>query len=227
MPDKTGIMVATALGGGLLLWSGINNKGVLTTARDLLQGNRPAPGPAQSFNVNLGSLGGGSAGPAPGSSPSGVVNDALKYNGNRYVWGGVPGTTVGVNNGTDCSGFVNMVVGRDLGQPIPGYGAGQYRGASHGPPTGAWLIWGGVRGLSRDQLQPGDLIVWQTHMGIYIGNGQMISALDTKDGVKVTTLNGGSPTGEVPFYKRLTGLSGIAPTPSGNPPPLTGGIPIP
>lgn len=61
MTDKTGIMIATALGGGLLLWSGISNKGVLTSARDLLQGNKPVAGPNQSFGVNLGSLGGTAA----------------------------------------------------------------------------------------------------------------------------------------------------------------------
>lgn len=225
MPDKTGIMVATALGGGLLLWSGLNNKGVLTTARDLLQGNKPDPGPNQAFTLNLGSLGGGSG--AVPTTNSAVANTALKYNGNRYVWGGAPGTTIGVDNGTDCSGFANMVIGRDLGQPIPGFGAGKYKGSSHGPPTGAWLLWAGVKGISQRELQPGDLLVWQTHMGIYIGNGQMISALDTKDGVKITTLKGGSPLGEVMFPKRLTGLSGIQPTPTGGPPPLTGGIPIP
>lgn len=61
MADKTGIMIATALGGGLLLWSGISNKGVLTSARDLLQGNKPVAGATQSFSVNLGSLGGSGA----------------------------------------------------------------------------------------------------------------------------------------------------------------------
>lgn len=215
MPDKTGIMIGTALGGAVLLWSGINNKGVLSTARDLLQGTRPAPGPAQSFNVNLGSLGGsGGTSAAPGTTDSGVANDALKYNGNRYVWGGVPGTTVGHNNGTDCSGFCNMVVGRDLGQPIPGYAAGAYKGQSHGPATGAWLLWSGVSAIQQSELQAGDLLVWQTHMGIYIGNGQMISALDTKDGVKITDIKNGSPKAEVLFPKRLkTVASGSAPIP--------------
>ena len=219
MADKTGIMIATALGGGILLWSGINNKGVLTTTRDLLQGNKPTPGPQQSFNVNLGALGnaGYSTSDVPGASNSAVVSDALKYNGNRYVWGGVPGTTVGANNGTDCSGFCNMVIGRDLGQPIPGYAAGAYRGSSHGPPTGAWLLWSGVKGIDKASLVPGDLLVWQTHMGIYIGNGQMISALDTKDGVKITSIPGGSPTGEVLFPKRLLGLSGVTPAVGGTP----------
>jgi cell wall-associated NlpC family hydrolase len=115
-----------------------------------------------------------------------------------------------------------MVLGRDLGQPIPGYGAGAYSGSSHGPNTLAYLIWGGVRTIPRNQLQAGDLVVWQSHMGIALGGDQMISALDTRDGVKVTSIEGGSPTGEVLFCKRLTGLSGVTPGMGSTPPNLFG-----
>lgn len=94
MTDKTGVMIATALGGGLLLWSGISNKGVLTTARDLLQGNKPDPGPAQGFALNLGSLGGGSGGSAgatPGAqlSPSAsAAKSNAKLQAAAYGWTG-------------------------------------------------------------------------------------------------------------------------------------------
>lgn len=76
MADKTGIMIATALGGGILLWSGMSNKGVLTSARDLLQGNKPAPGPAQSFGLNLGTLGGSSSS-MPGVTAPGLVSASV------------------------------------------------------------------------------------------------------------------------------------------------------
>jgi hypothetical protein len=51
--NKTGVMIAAALGGGILLWSGLNNKGVLASARDLVQGNKPAAGGKQSFSIGL------------------------------------------------------------------------------------------------------------------------------------------------------------------------------
>ena len=201
-----GLPVAFIAGGALLAWSGIYNQTLTSALGSLLKGNAPTPGPQVQISV-----------PTSGSvttTNSAVANDALKYVGNKYVWGGAPGTTVGVDGGTDCSGFVNMVVGRDLKQAIPGYGAGAFNGSAHGPSTVSWLAWGGVSGIQQSELQAGDLVVWETHMGIALGNGQMISALDTNDGVKVTTIAGGSPTGEVLFCKRLTGLSGVTPATS-------------
>jgi hypothetical protein len=63
--SKTGIMIAAALGGAVFLWSGISNKGVLATTRDLVQGNKPAAGGKQSFSIGLngsGAVAGGTAG---------------------------------------------------------------------------------------------------------------------------------------------------------------------
>lgn len=95
MTDKTGVMIATALGGGLLLWSGISNKGVLTSARDLLQGNKPAAGPAQSFGVDLGSLGGsstasagGAGGPALNSPSVSAAKNNARLQAAAYGWTG-------------------------------------------------------------------------------------------------------------------------------------------
>ena len=76
MTDKTGIMIATALGGGILLWSGISNKGVLTTTRDLLQGNKPPAGPAQSFGINLGAAGSSAGGTSTAPAVSGSYSHA-------------------------------------------------------------------------------------------------------------------------------------------------------
>ena len=65
----------------------------------------------------------------------------------------------------------------------------------------------GVQSVSRAQLQPGDLCVWQTHMGIYVGGGQMISALDPAQGTMVTTIADGSPAAEILFCKRLRAVT--------------------
>jgi len=211
-----GIPVAIIAAGGILAWSGIYNQTLTSSLGSILTGKAPTAGPQTVTPV--------SASAAPGTTDSAVANDAMKYAGSSYVWGGAPGTQAGVDGGTDCSGFVNMVLGRDLKQPIPGYAAGAYTGSEHGPSTVSYLAWGGVSGITESQLQAGDLVVWETHMGISLGGTQMISALDTASGVKVTSIADGSPMGEVLFSKRLTGLSGVAPTPSGTTPTsYTGG----
>ncbi len=56
----------------------------------------------------------------------------------------------------------------------------------------AYYHWFKRRGLaSRSNPKPGDLVIWHkgTHMGIYIGNGEIISALNKKYGVRVHGLN--------------------------------------
>ena len=108
------------------------------------------------------------------SSPSGVttsgsaqaiVNEAYKHLGKAYVWG-----AKGPDN-FDCSGFTSYV----------------YQAV-----TGIWIggdtysqIYSG-REVSYSELQPGDLVFPHSgHVGIYIGNGQMIHAPQTGDVVKV------------------------------------------
>jgi len=99
------------------------------------------------------------------------------------------------------------VIGHDLGLAIPLYAAGTYTGADHGPPTGAWLLWGGATTIGHDAsvAQPGDLCVWQTHMGIAIGGGQMVSArsatADPPTGVGA--IAHGGPAGQQLFVRRL------------------------
>ncbi len=170
------------------------------TLRSLLSGQKPS-------GANVNPIGTPAAGtttaPASAAESSAIASDALKYDGNfPYVWGGAP-----VNGGSDCSGFVNMVCGRDLGMAIPGYAAGTYTGATHGPATVAWLAWSGCTTVSHDgnQAQPGDLAIWQTHMGIVTGPNQMISAQDPQLGTGLSVINGAIP-GELLFIRRLSGV---------------------
>ena len=202
----SGLAVAYSTIGGVVLISGVSGNTVAMTLKSLLKGKYPGKGPQNIGTPQLGvakGSGSGSGSVTPGSTSSAVANDALGYVGNKYVWGGAPGTQKSVDAGTDCSGFCNMVIGRDLGLPIPGYGPNEYSGSTHGPTTLSYLSWSGVTTIQQSQLQPGDLVVWPSHMGIWIGNSQMISALDTTDGVKVTSLADGSPTGEPLTCKRL------------------------
>jgi peptidoglycan DL-endopeptidase CwlO len=107
--------------------------------------------------------------PAPDARYGGVVGIAMQYLGTPYVWGGAsPG-------GFDCSGF-SMYVFAQIGVSLPHHAASQY---GMGTP------------VSRDQLQPGDLVFFNGlgHMGIYIGGGQFIHAPHSGDVVKISSLS--------------------------------------
>jgi cell wall-associated NlpC family hydrolase len=109
--------------------------------------------------------------PAPSNQAGGhpeAATIAMHYLGIPYVWGGsTPG-------GFDCSGLV-MYVYAQLGISLPHFAAAQY---GFGTP------------VSRDQLQPGDLVFFDglNHVGIYIGGGQMVHAPQTGDVVKISPL---------------------------------------
>jgi peptidoglycan DL-endopeptidase CwlO len=97
-----------------------------------------------------------------------VVQDARRYLGVPYVWGGTNPAT-----GLDCSGLVQRVYG-DLGIDLPRVAADQAR---QGTPV-----------ASLADARPGDLLAFGSpvdHIGIYAGNGQMIVAPKAGDVVKV------------------------------------------
>ena len=129
---------------------------------------------SNSSSSNSNSNSSNSSSSSDSSSPSGVttsgsaqaiVNEAYKHLGKAYVWG-----AKGPDN-FDCSGFTSYV----------------YQAV-----TGIWIggdtysqIYSG-REVSYSELQPGDLVFPHSgHVGIYIGNGQMIHAPQTGDVVKV------------------------------------------
>lgn len=95
-----------------------------------------------------------------GSAASSAVAIAQKYLGVPYLWGGAS------PSGFDCSGLT-LYVFAQLGISLPHSAALQYNYGTH---------------VSRDQLQPGDLVfagfsaAGIHHVGIYVGGGQMISA---------------------------------------------------
>lgn len=145
--------------------------------------------------------------------PSGtaIVQDALTYQGSAYVFGGAPGTAKGRDAGTDCSGFINMLLGRDLHMAIPGYAAGAYTGASHGPVVLSYAGWGGATTLPPGTPPSGgDLCVWPGagalgHIGLATDSTHMISALDPEHGVIVTPIAGNGPAGAKLIYRRING----------------------
>jgi len=94
----------------------------------------------------------------------------MQYLGVPYVWGGAS------PSGFDCSGFT-MYVYAQIGVSLPHYTGAQYAM--------------GV-GVSRSQLQPGDLVFFDGlgHEGLYIGNNQFIHAPHTGDVVKISSITG-------------------------------------
>lgn len=144
---------------------------------------------------------------------TGIAQDALKYVGHGYTFGGVPS-----NNQWDCSSFVNMVVGMDLGMAIPGYNAGQYKGTTHGPVVMDWATWTGATTVSSPQQD--DLCIWAGfgalgHIGIATDPQHMVSALNTQYGTVQTPIAGNGPAGVPVIYRRLVDTSGNASTSAG------------
>ena len=116
------------------------------------------------------SKGGKSSGGASVSGGSGagssVAGYALQFVGNPYVYGGSS-----LTNGTDCSGFV-MSVYAHFGVGLP-HSSGAQRGCGYD-----------VGGLGN--AQPGDIVCYSGHVGIYIGGGQIVHASTAATGIKVS-----------------------------------------
>ncbi len=123
-----------------------------------------------------------------------IVNTALKYVGNKYVYGGNSLTT-----GTDCSGFT-MLIFAMYGFKLPRVANDQMNSyASYG---------GAVVSLSN--IQPGDLLFYgsgnyASHVAIYMGNKQIVHASNSqpypKGGVKVSTYNYNTPIRAIRYWK--------------------------
>lgn len=107
--------------------------------------------------------------PKPSSSGGGkgqqIANFACKYIGSPYVAGGTS-----LTNGADCSGFV-MAVYQAFGYSLP---RSSYAQSLVG------------KGVSYSEAQPGDIIYYGGHVGIYIGNGQIVHASTERTGIKIT-----------------------------------------
>ncbi len=177
----SGLAIACISVGGLVAWSGIDNRTVGDTLRALAGGKLPAAGPGEGLNVASGGTAGTSGGgTVTGGSATGnqIAETALQYAGKvPYGWGDA------TPQRWDCSGMVNWVLSHDLGMAIPGYKAGQHF-TGHGPDVALYVLWGGARHVSA--VEPGDLIIWppNDHIGIATSGTQFVSALDTALGTE-------------------------------------------
>lgn len=183
-----GVALASVSIGSVLLWSGVKGWNLTRTIGEIVTGNIP-----KGSNENVLTAPNSPSANATGFTSSGIANDALQYQGHAYSFGGSPGRNGA--NPWDCSSFVNWVCGHDLRKPIPGYGPGQYDGTVHGPPTGSWAVWPGLKTIPANQIQAGDIVVWAGHMGIVLGPNQMVSALNSRLGTRISPIvgNGNGP----------------------------------
>lgn len=94
-----------------------------------------------------------------------IASYGLQFVGNPYVAGGTS-----LTDGADCSGFV-MSVYKHFGYNLP---RTSYAQSTVG------------RAVSYSEAQPGDIIYYGGHVGIYIGNGQIVHASTERTGIKVT-----------------------------------------
>ena len=98
-------------------------------------------------------------------SGSSVVSYATQFVGNPYVWGGTS-----LTSGADCSGFVQSVYA-NFGVSLPRTSYEQQNAGYE---------------VSYADAQPGDLICYGGHVAIYMGNGQIVHASNSRDGIKVS-----------------------------------------
>ena len=132
--------------------------------------------PAKDSSSGASSDGSGSS--TKQSHRSQLVNYALQFVGNRYVWGGTS-----LTNGVDCSGFTMRVMEK-FGVSLPHYSGSQ---AQMG------------KKVTSATMKPGDLIFYAgsngkvNHVAIYIGNGRIVHAASRRSGIKTSTWNYRTP----------------------------------
>ena len=113
-----------------------------------------------------------------------LVQNALQYVGNRYVWGGTS-----LTKGVDCSGFTMQIMAQ--------YGIYLPHSSRAQPAYGTKI--------SSSEAQPGDLFFYGSgksinHVAIYIGNGQIVHASNKRDGIKISNAFYRSPICVVRYF---------------------------
>ena len=109
---------------------------------------------------------------------SDLVNFACQFVGNPYVWGGTS-----LTKGCDCSGFTQTIMSK-YGVSLPRVSRDQART--------------GIK-VSSENMRPGDLIFYANkrgvvnHVGIYIGNGQVVNAASRRSGIRIYRWNYRTP----------------------------------
>ena len=93
-----------------------------------------------------------------------VIDYACQFIGNPYVWGGTS-----LTDGADCSGFVQSVYAH-FGVSLP--------------RTTYEMVNSGYA-VSYEEALPGDLILYDGHVGLYMGDGTIVNAMNEADGIGI------------------------------------------
>lgn len=134
-----------------------------------------------------------------------VATDSANYVGNKYVYGGND-----LNNGIDCSGFVQQLYKKHGYDIAARRAVDQFNDSTHGTT---------IKGGTYNDLKPGDAMYFSNngkasgihHTGIYVGNGHMIHAQSTNTGIVDTDLSKSSYyQGQYIGAKRFGSGSGMA-----------------
>lgn len=93
-----------------------------------------------------------------------IVDYACQFIGNPYVWGGTS-----LTSGADCSGFVQSV----------------YANFGISLPRTTWDQEHAGIEISYEEAMPGDLILYEGHVGIYMGDGNIVNAINPSKGIGI------------------------------------------
>ena len=99
------------------------------------------------------------------SNGKSIANYACQFIGNPYVSGGTS-----LTNGADCSGFIYALY-KDYGYRVP---------------RTSWQLREAGTGVSYSEAQPGDIVCYEGHVGMYIGGGMIVHASTQRSGIKVS-----------------------------------------
>lgn len=94
-----------------------------------------------------------------------IVAYAKQFIGNPYVYGGNS-----LTRGTDCSGFVK----------------GVYKHFGVSLPRTSYAMRKVGKAVSYKDIQPGDIVCYSGHVGIYAGNGKIVNAIDEQRGINLS-----------------------------------------
>lgn len=97
-----------------------------------------------------------------------VIDFACQFIGNPYVWGGTS-----LTNGADCSGFVQAV----------------YANFGISLPRTTWDMENVGYAVSYEQALPGDLVLYDGHVGLYMGDGNIVNAMNEAQGIGICNAN--------------------------------------
>jgi cell wall-associated NlpC family hydrolase len=176
----SGVAVALATAGGVLVYAGFQNQNPLQALKDITSGKTKAltPGTVSFVNdpttigqgggiVQAGFGGGGTASGIGGRIVAAAMNHRHeKYSQARRWQSGY----------SDCSSFVGKAL-KDAGIEPPG-----------GSVTGSYLTWSKLRTVSRSAIQPGDILCSPGHVAIAVSSSTAIGQQNGRQNVKVDSI---------------------------------------